>query len=194
MAKQASLQLDNHACMSKPESAAAALSPRQAGRAVAAARTVRTAVRPLPALSGLHASLHGPAQSMRVLMSSRSSMPRACMLPCMLPLGDAAARCMFWPTITKAVAPACCHRLLFVTPRGCAQMGKVLQQLLASYQQDAAPSSGGSSSSASSLDLVSWADDPQQFQASFSFPAAAYRDPWVPAGGCLLGAVLRLGG
>ena len=56
------------------------------------------------------------------------------------------------------------------------QMGAVMQALVQSYLQPSAALSA--SSSASSLDLVSWADNPAGYQRSFSFPAAAYQEPW----------------
>ena len=69
-------------------------------------------------------------------------------------------------------------------------MGSILHKLLATYDQQELLSSGTSSSS---LDLVSWADDPQHFGNSFSFPAAAYADPWTSAGAplCDIFAALR---
>ena len=62
------------------------------------------------------------------------------------------------------------------------QMGGVLQKLLASYRQQPAQQLGMGESSGSSLDLVSWTDDPQHFQDSLTFPDAAYQEPWPPAG------------
>ena len=61
-------------------------------------------------------------------------------------------------------------------------MGAVMQALVQSYFQPSAALSA--SSSASSLDLVSWAENPAEYQRSFSFPAAAYQEPW-PGTCCL---------
>ena len=54
-----------------------------------------------------------------------------------------------------------------------------MQALVQSYFQPSPALSA--TSSASSLDLVSWAENPGEYQKTLSFPAAAYQEPWPGA-------------